>query len=111
MSITRILSIAVATIIVITFTIGTNAIEYQVSCGTYNLHSAPDSTSSVLGSVGEKLTVDVVCQTAGSDAIADFSPGASYNVWDKLADGSYISDLYVYTPNCGFDTTNTIPKC
>src|SRR5436309_7559660 len=105
MSITKILSIAV--IAVIAFAVGTNAIQFSVSCGTFNTHSQPDSFSSVVGTVSD--TIDVVCQTTGSDAIADLSPGASYLIWDKLKDGSFISDLFVVTNGCGFD--NTIPRC
>ncbi|GES85100.1 SH3 domain-containing protein [Rhizophagus clarus] len=67
---------------------------------------SPDSNSPVVGRVSG--SVDVVCQTTGSAAIADMSPGSSYNIWDQLQDGNYINDLYVHTGACGF---NGLPRC
>jgi uncharacterized protein YraI len=73
-----------------------------------NVHSGPNTSSSVVGSVADGATVTITCQTYGDTVTGKY--GTS-NVWDKISSG-YITDTYVYTgsdglvaPLCGGSTT------
>jgi hypothetical protein len=69
------------------------------ACGL-NQRSCARTTCGTTGHYSEGQEVGIVCQTTG-DTVGP-SPIYPYNssdIWDKLTDGSYVSDLYVDTPN------------
>jgi hypothetical protein len=51
----------------------------------------------------EGTTLNIVCQTTGDSIFGD-------PVWDKLADGNYVSDLYTTAPG-GLIYSGTFPLC
>lgn len=53
--------------------------------------SAPSTSASILRVIPEGGAIDISCQTHGDSV--NGSP-----IWDKLTDGSYISDFYTTTP-------------
>lgn len=84
-----------------------DAATYQVS-GTggsgLNARSAPNTSASVVHWYAEGASINISCQTNGSVVNS-----ASW-VWDKLADGSYVSDYYTNTPAVDNFSTN-LPNC
>lgn len=56
-----------------------------------------------VGTVAVGARVDVVCQTPGRTV-------GGTTVWNRLTDGSYVSDAYVNTPGTT-DFTSTLPRC
>jgi uncharacterized protein YraI len=93
-----------------------NAASYNVT-GTGGVglraRSAPNTSSGVIRTLPEGAAIDITCQTNGETI-----RGSA--IWDKLSDGSYISDFYTTTPVyaayspgipvCGSSTTPTTPK-
>lgn len=61
-----------------------------------------------VGSVSDGNEIDIVCQTMGQTVTG--TSGASSGVWDKLTNGSFVSDYYVDTPNVG-SFSPPIPQC
>lgn len=58
-------------------------------------HMLPGVSTQVAGLLNDGAVVQVVCQTQGE--LASGTP-----VWDRLADGRYVSDAYVYTDGALF---------
>jgi surface antigen len=68
-----------------------------------NERSAPSTSAAVVGSLPYGSTVYIACQTSGSLV-------GSSSVWDRLSNGTYISDYWTTTP--GQNTwTSSIPRC
>jgi len=71
-----------------------SAVGYNVT-GTGGVglraRSAPNTSSAIVRVIPEGGAIDIVCQTTGENI-----RGSA--IWDKLADGSYISDFYTTTP-------------
>jgi hypothetical protein len=78
------------------------------ACGL-NERSGPGySNYSKTGSFYDGQEVDVVCQTAGQTV----SNGSqSTNVWDRLTNGGYVTDMYVDTANSRHGFSPPIPQC
>jgi uncharacterized protein YraI len=77
---------------------------YQVrSSGGLNKRSGPGTSYSVVGTLPNGALAWIVCQRAGTKV-------GTTSVWDKLDDGSWVSDYYVATPS---NTTYSkpIPRC
>lgn len=78
--------------------------SYTVTSTTpLNARSGPSASSAVVRSHQPGAPLRVVCQAAGSKV-------STTSVWDKLSDGTYVSDYYVSTPS---QTTYSapLPKC
>ena len=74
-----------------------------ISSGDLVTRKGPGASYPAVGRRESGSSVNVICQAAGS-------PVGATNVWDRLADGTYVSDLYVGTPNKrGYSAP--IPKC
>lgn len=72
-----------------------------------NTRSGPGTSYARTGQIIEGATVDVVCQGSGETVVT--LSGIS-SVWNKLADGSWVSDLYLDTAGKpGFSAA--IPRC
>ncbi|MCW2980902.1 MAG: hypothetical protein JWO14_2629 [Solirubrobacterales bacterium] len=72
--------------------------------------SEPSTESAQAGRLDDGDSVDVVCQIPGKGKggkVTAKKGGASSETWDKLADGSYVTDLFVDTPRVG----DGIPAC
>ena len=83
------------------------------ACGL-NLRSGPGTNYAVVGQLSNKEQVEIVCQTAGQAETN--SNGITTDVWDKLAQGSYVTDLYIDTPGSPISSTSSgftsfIPQC
>lgn len=77
---------------------------YQVSASTaVNERSGPGVSYAVTGSAPPGSLARVVCQRSGSIV-------GTTNVWDRLGNGSYLTDYYVTTPS---KTTysSPVPRC
>jgi hypothetical protein len=61
-----------------------------------------------VGRLKEGEMAEIICQTRGGRVPAR-GPGGS-KIWDKLADGNYVTDYYVETPGSGRFTPG-IPRC
>ena len=83
----------------------------RVAAGHFlNRRAQPDPTLPTLGQVRGGQSVTVVCQLQGPTI--DDPSGARTNVWDRLDDGSYVTDLWIDTDKAvapGFDSN--IPLC
>jgi len=79
------------------------AFTYQVSGSLLNMRSGPSTANAITGQLSHGSGAAVVCQTPGTLV------GTS-RVWDKLTNGSYVSDAYLPTPgHPGY--TSVIPRC
>jgi len=65
---------------------------YQVTVSSLNRRSAPSASASVVGTLAAGALGWIRCQTSGSKV-------GTTSVWDRLADSSYVTDLYVATPS------------
>src|ERR1022692_1790231 len=82
--------------------------------GALNVRAWPDTSSPVTGHLHDDDPVQIACQTAGQPETN--SHGITTDVWDNLAQGGYVTDLYINTPgspvtggSTGF--TASIPRC
>ncbi|HEX6232965.1 MAG TPA: glycoside hydrolase domain-containing protein [Jiangellaceae bacterium] len=84
--------------------VATVARRYKVTSRT-SLYgrTGPGTSYSTVGSHASGTTLSVVCQTSGQKV------GTS-SVWNRLSDGTWVSDYYVSTPSStGF--TSALPRC
>lgn len=73
--------------------VGTVALPFKVTSNVpLNYRSAPSTRASVQGSYAPGTTVRVVCQTYGTMVYTT-------TVWDRLSNGSYVTDYYLSTPS------------
>jgi len=79
-----------------------------------NERAGPGTSYPVTGQLHDGDPVKIVCQTAGQ--LETNSRGITTDVWDKLIQGDYVTDLYIDTPgspvtggSTGF--TASIPQC
>lgn len=84
--------------------VATVALPYEVTSSVpLNYRSAPSTSAAVQGSYAPGTTVQVVCQTYGTQVYTT-------TVWDRLSTGSYVTDYYLSTPS---KTTYSppLPRC
>lgn len=71
-----------------------HAVGYNVT-GTGGVglraRTAPNTSSGIVRTLPEGAAIDITCQTQGENVRGS-------TIWDKLSDGSYISDFYTTTP-------------
>ena len=73
--------------------VGTVLYGYTVTSGTpLSAHTGPSTSYPVVKSYRPGSALTVACQAPGQKV-------AVTSVWDKLADGSYVTDYYVSTPS------------
>jgi surface antigen len=103
----RMLAIACVSAAAMAVTGTASAATYQVT-GTggagVNARSAPDTSASIVAHYDEGASLNITCQTNGS-VVA----GVSW-VWDKLSNGSYVTDYYTNTPTTNNFSIN-LPNC
>jgi uncharacterized protein YraI len=84
--------------------VATVGYAYQItSSANLNGRSGPMTSTPVVQSYPPGATVGVVCQTAGTKI-------GTTSVWNKLTDGSYVSDYYVSTPS-NTSYSAPLPRC
>jgi uncharacterized protein YraI len=77
---------------------------YQItSSANLNGRSGPNTSTPVVHTYPPGATAEVVCQTPGTKI-------GTTSVWDKLADGNYVSDYYVGTPS-KTNYSAPLPRC
>jgi hypothetical protein len=79
------------------------AVSGTASVGFVRERSTPSTGGTDMAHDNEGAPLSIVCQTSGDSVAGDF-------VWDKLADGNYVSDLYTTTPG-GTIFAGTFPLC
>lgn len=80
------------------------AVSGTASVGFVRERSTPSTSGTDMNhNDAEGTTLPIVCQVSGGDVFGD-------SVWDKLADGNYVSDLYTTTPG-GLIYSGTFPLC
>ncbi|MEU4559954.1 peptidoglycan DD-metalloendopeptidase family protein [Actinoplanes sp. NPDC023936] len=67
-----------------------------------NMRRSPSPSAERVGSVANGKTVWILCQVAAQQVTGTVR---TTNLWDHLANGSYVSDAYVVRPSTG------IPRC
>jgi surface antigen len=73
-----------------------------------NLRTGPGySNYLIVGTKNEGAEVGISCQASGQVVSGS---GGTTNIWDRLSDGSWASDLYIDTPNPG-GFSSPIPQC
>ncbi len=84
--------------------VATVAYDYTVTSQRgLNARTGPSKSYPIASSHAPKSTVQVVCQAPGATIFTS-------SVWDKLTDGTYVSDLYISTPSkSGYSTP--LPRC
>ncbi|MFF3561154.1 glycoside hydrolase domain-containing protein [Streptomyces sp. NPDC002574] len=84
--------------------VATVAYTYTVtSPGALNARSGPSSSYPLVRTHASGSALQVVCQTPGPKV-------GSTTVWDKLTDGTYVTDHYVSTPSAtGYSAP--LPRC
>jgi uncharacterized protein YraI len=84
--------------------VATVGYSYRVTSGTtLNARAGPSTSYPVVGTRQPGSTLAVVCQAPGS-------PVGTTSVWDKLTDGSYVTDYFVSTPS-GSGYSAPLPRC
>ena len=83
---------------------GTGYAVYGTGSNGLFEHTGPDAASPHTRLMHEGAAVTIVCQTQSSSAVHGST------IWDKLADGGYVSDYFVDTPVAG-GFTPSIPRC
>jgi hypothetical protein len=78
--------------------------------GPINARSGPGVQYSLVGTLPDGQAIDITCQTKGT-MIGTGLAGTPTDVWDKLANGSYITDYYTSTPGLAGGWTAGIPRC
>lgn len=93
---------------VVSAPVATVPLGYPVTVQTsLRTRSGPSTTAAPVGRVRAGASVTVVCQTTG-DTVG--TGGEATRVWNRLADGSFVTDRYVATPNrTGF--SQPLPQC
>jgi LasA protease len=76
------------------------------ACGM-KVRTAPSLSAPSVGVVLDGQAIDVACQ-GGGDAVSNGR--ATSSIWDRLADGTWVSDFYVDTANVGRPSP-PIPAC
>lgn len=71
--------------------VGSVAYPYRVTANGLNARTGPGTSYSVVRLLPKGAAIRVVCRTHGTKI-------STTSVWDKLTDGSYVSDFYVSTP-------------
>ncbi|MFJ4848232.1 glycoside hydrolase domain-containing protein [Streptomyces sp. NPDC088733] len=84
--------------------VATVAYAYTVtSPGVLNARSGPSDSYPVVRTHASRSTLQVLCQTPGPKV-------GTTAVWDKLSDGTYVTDHYVSTPSTtGY--SSPVPRC
>ncbi|MEU5401672.1 glycoside hydrolase domain-containing protein [Streptomyces sp. NPDC005963] len=84
--------------------VATLAYSYKVTSSTaLNARTGPSSTYAVSRSYASGAALKVVCQTPGQTV-------GGTAVWNKLSDGSYVTDRHVSTPSAtGYSAP--VPRC
>lgn len=77
------------------------------ACGLIERAGPGYSSYAEVGVLQEGQEIDIVCQTIGQPVAGHNATSA---VWDKLTNGSYVSDYYTDTPNVG-TWSPPIPQC
>ena len=78
-------------------------------CGLHERSGPGYSNYPVVGTLYDGDEVDIVCQTAGE--LVTPNSGTPSDVWDKLTNGAYVTDVYVDTPGTGGNFSPPIPQC
>lgn len=91
---------------------GSYAYHVFGTCGNgtcfVNIRSGPSQSNfPVVGTKNEGEQVDIVCQVHGQ-VVSDGTH--SSDIWDKLADGNWVTDFYIDTPRAGVFSP-PIPEC
>lgn len=84
--------------------VATVAHPYQVTgISSLAARTAPSTSAAAVRRLARGDTVRVVCQTTGTKV-------STTNVWDRLSDGTYVSDRYISTPSkTGYSAP--LPRC
>jgi uncharacterized protein YraI len=84
--------------------VATVGYAYQItSSANLNGRSGPRTSTPIVQAYPPGATVAVVCQTRGTKI-------GTTSVWNKLADGNYVSDFYVSTPS-NTSYSEPLPRC
>lgn len=84
--------------------VATVGYAYQITSSTHlNGRSGPTTATRIVRTYAPGSTVLVVCQTAGVKV-------GTTSVWNKLADGNYVTDYYVGTPS-NRTYREPLPRC
>jgi uncharacterized protein YraI len=75
------------------------SLPFQTTTGGLSRRSGPGTSYSVLGAMQNGALAWITCQTSGTKV-------GTTSVWDRLTDGSYVTDYYVATAS---NTTYTAP--
>ena len=84
--------------------VATVGYTYQITSSTnLNGRAGPKTSMPIMKTYPPGSTVTVVCQTMGTRV-------GTTSIWNKLADGHYVTDYYISTPS---DTTYSapLPRC
>ncbi len=73
-----------------------------VGTSTVNGRSGPGTSYQIVKTYRPGQTVSIVCQTPGETITG---PLGTSNIWDKTADGAFVSDTYVRTGSDGYVTS------
>jgi hypothetical protein len=79
------------------------AVSGTASVGHVNERTTPSTSAPIAATDNEGAALSILCQTTGDTVAGD-------PVWDKLADGNYVSDLYTTTPG-GRVYSGAFPLC
>jgi surface antigen len=79
------------------------------ACGLHERSGPGYSNYAITGTLYDGNEVDIVCQTGGQ--LVTPNHGSASNVWDKLTNGSYVTDVYVDTSGTGGNFSPPIPQC
>ena len=98
----------VAAIVVIVLTMGSSAVKFPIMlCGGINTFTTAGDDNPTGKTISG--TIDVICQSEGSPVSFGKQSSNTYNIWNQLSDGTFVSDAFVDTNACGF--SSQVPLC
>lgn len=78
-------------------------------CGVHERSGPGYSNFPTVGTIYDGQQVDILCQTTGQLVVPN--RGTASDVWDKLTNDAYVTDVYVDTPGVSGSFSPPIPSC
>jgi surface antigen len=86
----------------------------HTSSAALTVRKGPGTGYAKVGTIAKGTKVNIICQTTGTTVRGTYGTSS---LWDKVGDGRFVSDAYVYTgsdgrvaPRCGGSTSPSTPS-
>ncbi|KRV50963.1 hypothetical protein AQ490_13430 [Wenjunlia vitaminophila] len=84
--------------------LASSTVYYTSSTTVTPVHAGPSTSYTKVGDLPKHSGITIICQTQGQ---SKSGPYGTSTIWDKIGNGRYVPDSYVYTGSDGY----VAPKC